>query len=120
MSKEVVGASGKIIAKKCDVSKEEEILALYGSIKSDYGGADVCINNAGLSHLSPLLSGVTEEWREIMEVCNFTFTYVATSHCMHVCVLQVNFLAACIMTREFVKQLKERNCDTGHIIMMNR
>ena len=34
--------------------------------------------------------------------------------------LQVNFLAACIMTRQFVKQLKERNCDIGHIVMMGR
>ena len=24
------------------------------------------------------------------------------------------------MTREFVKQLKERNCDIGHIIMIGR
>ena len=29
-------------------------------------------------------------------------------------------LATCIITREFVKQLKERNCDAGHIIIMNR
>lgn len=97
LSREVADAPGKVVAKKCDVSKEEEILALYDSIKAEYGGADVCINNAGLSHPSPLLSGQTEDWREIMEV---------------------NFLAACIMTREFVKQLKERNCDIGHIIMI--
>ena len=115
MSKEVTGAPGKIVARKCDVSKEEQILALYDSIKTEYCGADVCINNAGLSHNSPLLNGLTEDWREIMEV---TFT------CVHVHVvlmtLQVNLLAACIMTREFVKQLKERNCDAGHIIMIGR
>ena len=56
------------MAKKCDIAKEEEILALYDSIRAEYGGADVCVNNAGLSHNSPLLSGTTEEWREIMEV----------------------------------------------------
>ena len=61
------------MAKKCDVSKEEEILALYDNVKAEYGGADVCINNAGLSHISPLLSGQTEDWREIMEV---TFNYI--------------------------------------------
>ena len=115
MSKEVAGAPGKIVARKCDISKEEQILALYDNIKTEYGGADVCINNAGLSHNSPLLSGLTEDWREIMEVI---FT------CMHVHVslitLQVNLLAACVMTREFVKQLKGRNCDTGHIVMIGR
>ena len=73
LSKEVADAPGKVVAKKCDVSKEEEILALYDNIKAEYGGADVCINNAGLSHVSPLLSGQTEDWREIMEVA---FTYI--------------------------------------------
>ena len=115
MCKEVAGAPGKIVARKCDVSKEEQILALYDSIKTEYGSADVCINNAGLTHNSPLLSGLTEDWRKIMEV---TFT------CMHVYVslmkLQVNLLAACIMTREFVKQLKERNSDAVHIVMIGR
>ena len=75
MSKEVTGAPGKVVAKKCDVSKEEDILALYDAIKTEYGGADVCINNAGLGHISPLLSGLTEDWREIMEVTYIDFVY---------------------------------------------
>ena len=56
------------MAKKCDLSKEEEILALHKNIRTEFGGADVCINNAGLAHDSPLLSGTTAEWKEIMEV----------------------------------------------------
>ena len=76
----------------------------------------MCINSAGLSHDSSLLSGATEDWREIMEVTiNYTCTLIALFT-----TLQVNFLAAYVMTREFVKQLKERNCDTGHIVMMGR
>ena len=76
----------------------------------------MCINNAGLANDSSVLSGATEDWRELMEVTiNYTCTLVTLFT-----TLQVNFLAACIMTREFVKQLKERNCDTGHIIMMGR
>ena len=116
LSKEVAGASGKVIAKKCDVSKEEDILALYSSIRAEYGGADVCINNAGLACDASILSGATEDWREIMEVTN-SYTCTLIISCT---TLQVNFLAACIMTREFMKQLKERNCDNGHIIMMGR
>ncbi|XP_065892266.1 dehydrogenase/reductase SDR family member 11-like [Dysidea avara] len=98
LSQEVTGASGKVVAIKCDVRKEEEILSMFDNIKTQFGGADVCINNAGLGRVSPLLSGTTEDWREQMEV---------------------NVLATCIITREFVKQLKERNCDAGHIIIMN-
>ena len=76
MSKEIAGAPGKVVAKKCDVSKEEDILALYDSIKTEYGGADVCINNAGISLLSPLLSGQTGDWRELMEVTFIDFIYI--------------------------------------------
>ena len=116
LSKEVADASGKVVAKKCDVSKEDDILALYDSIRAEYGGADVCINNAGLSNDSSVLSGATEDWRELMEVTiSYTCIFISSFT-----TLQVNFLAACIMTREFVKQLKERNCNTGHIIMMGR
>ena len=116
LSKEVAGASGKVVAKKCDVSKEEEILALYSSIRAEYGGVDVCINNAGLARDASILSGATEDWREIMEVTN-SYTCTLITSCA---TLQVNFLAACVMTREFMKQSKERNCDNGHIIMMGR
>ena len=118
LSKEVTGAPGKIVARKCDISKEEQILALYDNIKTEYGGAEVCVNNAGLSHNSPLLNGLTEDWRETMKV---TFTCVHVLYMQLVLMtLQVNLLAACIMTREFVKQLKERNSNVGHIIMIGR
>ncbi|XP_065892158.1 dehydrogenase/reductase SDR family member 11-like [Dysidea avara] len=98
LSQEVTGASGKVVAMKCDVRKEEDILSMFDNIKTQFGGADVCINNAGLMRPSPLLSGSTEEWREQLEI---------------------NVLGACVMTREFVTRLKERHCDTGHIIMIN-
>ena len=53
---------------KCDVSKEEEILSMMSAIKSQFGGADICINNAGLNYDAPLISGTTKMWREILEV----------------------------------------------------
>ncbi len=57
------------MAIRCDVSKEEEILEMFAKIKSQTGGVDVCINNAGLNHNAPLLSGATSAWREMVEVC---------------------------------------------------
>ena len=52
----------------CDVSKEEEVLAMFDKIKKDVGGVDVCVNNAGLAHDAPLLSASTEDWRHMLEV----------------------------------------------------
>jgi len=53
---------------KCDVSKEEEILLMFEKIKTQFGGADVCVSNAGIARATPLLSGTTEGWREQLEV----------------------------------------------------
>lgn len=67
------------MAIKCDVTKEEEVLALFEQVKRDMGVVDVLICNAGLAHEEPLLSGNTSMWREMMEVrcwpnyCDFAF-----------------------------------------------
>ena len=68
MSSQLSGASGKIVAMKCDVCNEEEIKSVFVAIKAQFGGVDVCINNAGLSHQTPILTGYTKHFKEILEV----------------------------------------------------
>ncbi|XP_045894931.1 dehydrogenase/reductase SDR family member 11a isoform X1 [Micropterus dolomieu] len=92
------GYSGTLIPYKCDLSNEEEILSMFSAIKTLHKGVDVCINNAGLAHNEPLLSGKTEGWRNMIDV---------------------NVLALSICTREAYKSMKERNVDDGHIININ-
>ena len=58
---------GRIIAIKCDLRKESDILAVEDVCKKN-GGIDVCINNAGLAKDAPLLSGQTDLWREMLDV----------------------------------------------------
>ena len=53
---------------RCDLAKEEEILAMFAAIKSEFGGVDVCVNNAGLAHDAPLTSGETWQFRQTLEV----------------------------------------------------
>ncbi|TWW74133.1 Dehydrogenase/reductase SDR family member 11 17-beta-hydroxysteroid dehydrogenase [Takifugu flavidus] len=92
------GYSGTLIPYKCDLSNEEEILSMFSAIKTMQQGVDVCINNAGLAHSEPLLSGKTEGWKNMIDV---------------------NVLALSICTREAYKSMKERNVDDGHIININ-
>ncbi|XP_047235287.1 dehydrogenase/reductase SDR family member 11a isoform X2 [Girardinichthys multiradiatus] len=80
------GYSGTLIPYKCDLSNEEEILSMFSAIKTLHKGVDVCINNAGLAHNEPLLSGKTEGWRNMIDV---------------------NVLALSICTREAYKSMKE-------------
>ncbi|WAR23833.1 DHR11-like protein [Mya arenaria] len=90
-------AKGSLTAIKCDVSKEEDVLAMFEQIKKEYGGVDVCVNNAGLSHDAPLLSGATDQWRNMFDV---------------------NVIGLMTCSREAYKSMKERGVDDGHIILI--
>ena len=67
------GYTGLLVAYKCDLSNEEEILAMFSAIKSQHGGVDVCINNAGLAHPDSILNGKTSSWRNMLQVA---FVYI--------------------------------------------
>ena len=70
LAEELSDQSGKLTAIKCDVSKEEEVAAMFQTIRQDpnLGGVDVCINNAGLAHDAPLLSGEFSQWKHMFDV----------------------------------------------------
>lgn len=89
-------AKGQLMPVKCDVSKEDEILAMFEKIKaSDLKGVDICINNAGFGDLKPLSEGDTSVWRNMFEV---------------------NVLGLSICTRKALKSMEERSVNDGHII----
>uniref|UniRef100_A0A3Q1EE37 Dehydrogenase/reductase SDR family member 11 n=2 Tax=Acanthochromis polyacanthus TaxID=80966 RepID=A0A3Q1EE37_9TELE len=92
------GYSGVLVPIKCDLTKEEEILSMFATIKEQHNGVDVCINNAGLAHPEPLLAGKTSGWRNMLDV---------------------NVIGLSICTREAYQSMKERNVDDGHIININ-
>ncbi|XP_068245646.1 dehydrogenase/reductase SDR family member 11-like [Palaemon carinicauda] len=95
LSSELKDLPGKLVAVKCDVTKDDDVAKLFAFIKQEHKGVDVCINNAGISRNSTLLDGTTEEWREMSDI---------------------NIVALCHCTKEAVKSMKERNVDDGHII----
>ncbi|MEL4897757.1 dehydrogenase/reductase SDR family member 11 [Crocosphaera sp. Alani8] len=82
-----------ILTLKVDLRQEADILNMFNTVRNQWGGVDVLINNAGLGHKEPLMTGETEAWREMLEV---------------------NVLALCICTREAIKDMSDRN--QGHII----
>ena len=63
LSEELKATKGKLHAHKCDLTKEEEMLALFDWIKTNLGGVDICINNAGVSYyINKLLTGSEGEF----------------------------------------------------------
>ena len=95
---ELAGSSGKLIAIKCDVSKEEDILSLFERVRAELGTVDVCVNNAGMSTPVSILNGSSAEWQQIFDV-------------------NVKGVREC--TREAVKLMREKGVNDGHIINVN-
>lgn len=93
-----VESSGKKQAIVCDLTKEHDILQLFRNIDKQYGGLHVCVNCAGLSHVAPLLSGSTADWKNMFDV---------------------NVMGLCICSREAVKLMDKGEADIGHIININ-
>ena len=87
-------AGPSFVSYKCDLANEAEILAMFETIKEQFGRLDVLVNNAGLGHNASLLTGSTEHWKDMLDI---------------------NVLALCICTREAVKIMRSRD-DRGHVI----
>ncbi|GFY74950.1 hypothetical protein TNIN_128841 [Trichonephila inaurata madagascariensis] len=64
---------GKLVAIKCDLTQESEIVSMFDEILRTFGRLDLCVNNAGLGHDSPLLTGNTSDWRNMLDVSALGF-----------------------------------------------
>jgi len=95
LADELKGQKGSLTAIQCDISKDEDIRAMFSTIKQKFGGVDVCINNAGLDSFSALMDGDPSKWRAMLDV-----NVIGLSHC----------------TREALVSMKERNVDDGQIL----
>ena len=69
MKAELASASGTVIPVKCDLRKESDVTSMFEVIE-ECGGADVCVNSAGLNYFNTLLNSTNDQLREILEVNN--------------------------------------------------
>ena len=85
---------GDLLPLRADLRDAAQIGRMFASIRQQWGGVDVVINNAGLGYDAPLVSGDSEQWREMLEV---------------------NVLAVAVCTREAVQDMRQRG-DDGHVL----
>ncbi len=79
---------------EADLRETASIPKIFDAVREAFGGVDVLVNNAGLGHLAPLLSGDPERWREMLDV---------------------NVLALSVCTKEAIADMRRRDVD-GHVI----
>jgi len=89
---------GTVFPIKCDVSDETDVLVMFKYIKEKFGTLHVCINNAGLAHNAPVLSGTTKDWKQMFDV---------------------NVLGLLMCTREACKLMEAAQVDDGHVVLLN-
>lgn len=94
LAREAEPTPGEILPVQIDLKDEAQLRTLFDRVRKTWGGVDVLVNNAGLGHQAPLMSGDTEAWREMLEL---------------------NVLSLCICTREAVQDMQRRGV-AGHII----
>lgn len=83
----------RILPLAADLRSEEQIQAAFAEVRQRWGGVEVLVNNAGLGRKSPLATGATADWREMLEV---------------------NVLALLICTREALSDMERAG--RGHVI----
>jgi glucose 1-dehydrogenase len=102
--KQIETGGGNAVAIKADVSKEDEVQAMFQQMYDKYGTIDILVNNAGLQRDSPLESMSLADWQLVLNV-NLTG----------------QFLCAREAVKEFLKRgiVEERSCAAGKIICMS-
>lgn len=101
---EIKAKGGHAIAIKADVSKEDEVQAMFSQMIADFGTVDILVNNAGLQRDAPIDEMTLEQWNTVINV-NLTG----------------QFLCAREAIREFKRRgvVSEISCAAGKIISMS-
>ncbi|XP_034473249.1 farnesol dehydrogenase [Drosophila innubila] len=84
---------------KCDVSDEKQVIETFAWIEKTLGGADVLVNNAGISRHTTLTGeGNSADLRAVLDT---------------------NVLGVSWCTREAFNSMQRRKIDDGHIVIIN-
>jgi len=62
-------ATGRhILAIKCDVSKEEDVIGMAQKVKEHFGKCDILVNSAGVGAMIPTVQMTSEAWINMMNI----------------------------------------------------
>jgi 3-oxoacyl-[acyl-carrier protein] reductase len=64
----IKSAGGQAIAVKADISKLNDVRALFDAAEQAFGGVDVLVNNAGIMKVAPLAQTTDEVWDQTIAI----------------------------------------------------
>jgi glucose 1-dehydrogenase len=74
---EIEGFGGRAIAIQADVSKEDEVIAMFAKAVSHFGTLHISVSNAGLQRDSPFVDMTLEQWNTVIGI-NLTGQFLCT------------------------------------------
>ena len=77
VAQEILAFGGKAITLQADVSKEDEVLAMFAKAVSHFGTLHIAVSNAGLQRDSPFEKMTLEQWNTVIGV-NLTGQFLCT------------------------------------------
>lgn len=77
LEEEITKGGGQARRFQADVSKPNEIEAMFAFIRQEYGRLDILVNNAGIIRDKLLLAMNLDDWQSVQEV-NVTGTFLCT------------------------------------------
>lgn len=64
----ITGADGQAMAVKADVSREEEVAALFHAAIETYGTVDILVSNAGVQKDAAFVEMTLEQWNRVIAI----------------------------------------------------
>ncbi len=101
---EIKSKGGHAIAIKADVSKEDEVQAMFRQMVAEFGTIDILVNNAGMQRDAPIDEMTLDQWNTV---------------------INVNLTGQFLCAREAIREFKRRgvvpgiSCAAGKIISMS-
>ena len=65
---EIRAHGGHAFAHQCDVSKEDEVAAMFDRLRTEMGTVDIVVANAGIQRDAPLTEMTLSQWNRVLEV----------------------------------------------------
>ncbi len=77
MAKLIGDNGGEALARRTDVSQEDDVAGLFNDTLERFGGVDILVNSAGIADDVPIEALSLERWREILDA-NLTSAFLCS------------------------------------------
>ena len=87
LQEEIAGAGGQARTFQADVSKPDEVEAMFAFLRREYARLDILVNNAGIIRDTLLLLMKLDDWQSVQDV-NVTGTFLCTRYAVEMMLRQ--------------------------------